>query len=344
MMYSSFNGACMIFLAFLLATHSSVAAFSVPVASFGVVTRHHNHQRRVFTIRQTCRISMVSSESTSTAEALSADFQKKQQLLQQALKKPGKTLAVALEYYHHPAGTDKNINSKNNKKSMTLGDLSTLSYQLRKAMVSALVTADLAAAAEFVSEQASAAGNFPGPCPVIYSGDRPDEAMAAGVTAVVLSVAEAHVAATEVSTTTASDKKIPIIWKVDSCDDVNWVITERVQESMAFWVDAGNENAASICEALPTGSVVIASTEAMMPDNAEIASSRALVKTTAGVVTCILLRQACVGDTEDMEYANFVVSRLAKKRSSSFDVSGLTSTSTTWLRKKRATAADGVKE
>jgi hypothetical protein len=342
MMYSSFNGACMIIVAFLLAAHSSVAAFSVPVASFGIVTRHHRHQR-TFTFRQTCRVSMVSSESTSTAEAFSAEFQKKQQLLQQALKKPGKTLAVALEYYHDAAGTDKSVNSKNNKKSMTRGDLSTLSWQLRKTMVSALVTADLAAAAEFVSEQASAAGNFPGPCPVIYTGDRPDEAVVAGVTAVVLSVVEARAAATAVTTDT-SDKKVPIIWKVDSCDDVNWVMTKRVQEGMAFLVDADNENAASICEALPTGSVVMASMEAMMPDNGEIASSRALVKTAAGVVTCILLRQACVGDTEDMEYANFVVSRLAKKRSSAFDVSGLTSTSTTWLRKKRATVTNPVKE
>jgi hypothetical protein len=216
---------------------------------------------------------------------------------------------------------------------------------LCQAKVSALVTADLTAAAEFVAEQASAAGNFPGPCPVIYSGDRPDEAMAAGVTAMVLSAAEARVATT--SDKNGSDKDVPIIWEVDSCDDVTWLMTERKQEGMAFLIDADNENAAFICEALPVSSVVIASMDAMMPENAELTNSRALVKTTAGAVTCILLRQACVGDVEDIEYANFCVSGLSKKRSSTFNMSGLTgstnghfggvgsSTSTTWLRKKQ---------
>lgn len=284
---------------------------------------------------------MVSSKSTSTAEVFSAEFQKKQQLLEQALKRPGKTLAVALEYHQNLAGAD---NRKKDKKLMTRGDLATLSMQLRRAKVSALVTADLTAAAEFVSEQASEAGNFPGPCPVIYNGDRPDEAMVLGVTAVILSVAEARAAVAAASST---NKNVPIIWKVDSCDDVNWVMTERAQEGMAFLVDAGNENSASICEALPTSSVVMASMDAMMPENTELSSSRALVKTTCGVVTCILLRQACVGDAEDMEYAHFAVSGLQKKRSSTFNMSGLTgstnghfggvgsSTSTSWLRKKQ---------
>jgi hypothetical protein len=331
MMYSSCNSACMIFLSFLLATHSSVAAFSVTDAPFGIVTSHRH--RQAFASRQTGRVAMVSSESTSTAEAFSAEFQRKQQLLQEALKRPGKTLAVALEYHHpDPAGTDSS--SKKIKKVMTRGDLATLSMQLRKSKVSALVTADLMAASEFVAEQASEAGNFPGPCPVIYTGDSPDEAAAAGVTAVVLSVAEARSAVASVED--GSDKNVPIIWKVDSCDDVTWVMMEHKQEGMAFFIDADNENAASICESLPTSSVVIASMDAMMPENAELSSSRALVKTTGGVVTCILLRQACIGDVEDVEYANFAVSGLHKKRSSTFNMSGLTSSaSTTWLRKKQ---------
>jgi hypothetical protein len=122
---------------------------------------------------------------------------------------------------------------------------------------------------------------------------------------------------------------------------VNWVMMEREQEGVAFLVDAGNENAASICETLPPSSVVMASFDAMMPGNAEIASSRALVKT-AGAVTCILLRQACVGDVEDIEYASFAVSGLNKKRSSTFNMSGSKGSSdghfggvATWLRKKQ---------
>ena len=352
-MFSSCNGVCMIFLAFLLlATHSSVAAFSVSVAPFGIVTNiHHRQHRQAFSFRQTIKVGMVSSESTSTAEAFSAEFQQKQQLLEQALKRPGKTLAVALEYHHpdpvpnpDPAGTSDS-NNKKIIKVTTRGDLSTLSMQLRKAKVSALVTADLTAAAEFVAEQASALGNFPGPCPVIYSGDRLDEAAAAGVTAVVLSATEARAATT--TSSICGDKNVPIIWKVDSSDDVTWVMMERKHDGMAFLIDAGNENAASICEALPVRSVVIASMDAMMPENAELSSSRALVKTTAGVVTCILLRQACVGDVEDIEYASFAISGLSQKRSSTFNMSGLTgstnghfggvgsSTSTTWLRKKQ---------
>jgi hypothetical protein len=122
----------LIFLAFLLATHSSVAAFSVvPVAPFGIVkTSHNNHRhRQALTSRQTCRVGMVSVESTSTAEAFSAEFQQKQQLLEQALKRPGQTLAVALEFHQHPdpdldptAGTSDSSNMKI-KKVTTRGDV-----------------------------------------------------------------------------------------------------------------------------------------------------------------------------------------------------------------------------
>jgi hypothetical protein len=65
-------------------------------------------------------------------------------------------------------------------------------------------------------------------------------------------------------------------------------------------------------------------------------------------VTSILLRKACVGDCEDIEYSIFAIEGLTKKRSSTFNMTGLTGSTnghfggvastqaTTWLRAKRS--------
>ena len=63
-------------------------------------------------------------------------------------------------------------------------------------------------------------------------------------------------------------------------------------------------------------------------------------------VHSVLLHKAIVGDNEDISYAQFVISGITKKKSSTFKISGLTGstnghfggveskTSTTWLRQK----------
>mmetsp|Transcript_18887 Transcript_18887/g.31229 ORF Transcript_18887/g.31229 Transcript_18887/m.31229 type:complete len:294 (-) Transcript_18887:158-1039(-) len=266
--------------------------------------------------------------ATRTTQLLAATTEEQQQRrpisanLSATLKKPSKTLAVALDYY-----------PSNNEA--TDGDLTTMSMQLRKVKASVLVTSDLTVAAAFVEEQATAQGNFPGPCPVLFMGDDIDGAIKAGVSGVIVNAAET-------GTVLPDDDTVDVIYKVTSPEEI---FETEAAASIAYLVDANAANADEILAAIPSGSVVMASLQAMQPDNAELERGKELKA--LGVVTAVLLQQACVGDNEDLEYANFCVDGLTKKRSSTFNMSGLTgstnghfggvatSTSTTWLRTKR---------
>ncbi|KAI2510385.1 hypothetical protein MHU86_3958 [Fragilaria crotonensis] len=236
----------------------------------------------------------------------------KDELITSALKKASKTLAVAVGYNGPPHASD--------------GDLSTLSMQIRKVNAAALVTSDLAAATAFVVEQAMAKGNFPGPCPVIYSGDDIEGAIQAGVDAVIVDASRVV-------------EGIGVIRKVSSPAEV-----EGITGGTAYLIDAGCENLVDIISAIPAGSVVVASVKSMQNDNAELQQGKEL---RALGVTSVLLEDACVGDGEDVEYTSFAINGLTKKKSSTFNMSGLTgstnghfggvasSTTTTWLRMKR---------
>lgn len=251
-------------------------------------------------------------------------------VLSSALKKPSTTLAVAIEY------------SPSTDDTATDGDLSTLSMQLRKIAASAaLVTSDLHAAKVFVEEQATAQGNFPGPCPVIYNGEENNvkEAIAqAGVNAVVVD-------ANNNNDQSIDNDGVDIIYKVSSPEDVMQVVDDLNDESeCAFMVDANNkEYSEEILNAIPSGSVVICSLQSMQPDNDELDRGKELKALGA---TAVLLERACIGDGEDVEYSTFAISGLTKKKSSTFNMSGLTgstnghfggvasSATTSWLRVK----------
>lgn len=212
---------------------------------------------------------------STTLDAVSDD-------LKAILRKPSKTLAVVLEVEPSP-------------------EVATRSMQLRKLGVAALSTACLVTAAELVREQASAKGSFPGPCPVLYTGDEVDKACEIGVSAVVVSGGS-------------------------SVDNGEVSLLEWDAEMQAVDEESG---------------VVLASVDAMQPENAELQ-----VKGRPGI-TAVLVRHAIVGDSEDLEYAQFMVDGLTKKRSSTFNMSGLTgsanghfggvasSTKKKWLRKQR---------
>ena len=236
----------------------------------------------------------------------------KNALIAAALKKASKTLAVAVGY--------------NGPSHASESDLSTLSMQVRKINAAALVTSDLEAASVFVKEQATAQGNFPGPCPVNYSGDDVEGAIKAGVDAIIAQAS-------------TSVEGIGVIRKVSSRDEV-----EGNPDGTAYLVDAGVDNLIDILSVIPTGSVIIASVKSMQNDNAELQQGKEL---RALGITSVLLDEACVGDGEDVEYTSFAINGLTKKRSSTFNMSGLTgstnghfggvasSTTTTWLRMKR---------
>lgn len=147
-------------------------------------------------------------------------------------------------------------------------------------------------------------GNFPGSAPVIYTGTSVAEAIDAGVTAVVVSPGDDDVY------NLADDDSVDVIYKVASKADV-----ERVADVSAFLLDttALGEETESVLEVIPEKSIVIASVESMQSKNAEMEESKRLK---ALGVTAVLLNAAVVDDAEDLEYADFAISGLTKKKSS----------------------------
>jgi hypothetical protein len=230
-----------------------------------------------------------------------------------ALKKPSKTLTVGIEYAGDTASS---------------GAFDMLSMQLRKRQVSTIWTSDLVAAAEFVREQKTAIGNFPGPCPVIFNGglEQIGAAVEVGVSAVVVKVSTA---ASEEQVSgildNLAEKQVGVIYEIESSDNVQIILDRHGgQQTIAFLIDANSdqlEDAVGGISGSSQDSIIIASLPAMQDDNAEIATARSLK---LQGVHSIVLEKAVMGDAEDIEYATFAVNGLTQKKSSSFNMSGLT--------------------
>jgi hypothetical protein len=230
----------------------------------------------------------MSTSATPSAEAAQ---------LKLALQKPSKMLTVGVEY----AG-----------EALSPNGLSTLSMQLRKHKASAIWTANVQAIQEFAKEQQSARGNFPGPIPIIYTGIEVEAAIAAGATAVTLSVGELSV-----ETGTAD-----VVYTVSSLQDVESVLAATDNTAQAFlFQGVSAEDLPPIISTLAPGTLCIASVDAMLPVGAEVEQAKALKK--SGIHS-VLVRQACVGDAEDLEYTQFLVGGMTSKASSAFKFSGLT--------------------
>lgn len=224
-----------------------------------------------------------------------------------ALKKPSKTLAVVLD-----------VVSLDESRSM----------QLRKLKANALVTSDINVAKLCVNEQATAKGNYPGPCPVLYTGSDFQGARSVGVDAVVVSPGDCEPGA-------------DIIYRINSVDEF-----QRVSDHGAFWVDVDGDlsSVQPIIEAVPESSVVLASVKSMQENNDEIHLARELK---VFGTSAIVFQKAIVGDGEDLEYASFAVDGVTRKKSSTFNMTGLTGSTNghfggvassqprTWLRVKR---------
>jgi hypothetical protein len=218
--------------------------------------------------------------------------------LKSVLQKPSKVLTVGLEY----AGSG----------DLSATELSILSMQLRKSKVSAIWCAKVEALQEFVAEQEMARGNFPGPCPIIFHGpvEQTAAAVTAGASAVVLPVDAEIVDGCD------------IVWKVSSVEEVESVLETTDNLADAFWLDVvHSETLETVVAAVPKGAMCIASLDAMQPDGAEVDQGRELKRLGCASV---FVRQACVGDGEDLEYAQFLVGALTSKASSEFSFSGLT--------------------
>lgn len=197
-----------------------------------------------------------------------------------------------------------------NKHLLKVSGQYTLSTQFRKEAIA----------------KGSDTGNFPGPAPVIYTGSEYMAAVEAGVSAVVVDAG-----------VDGSSLDANVIYRVQSVEDIN-----RCQRG-AYLVDASIEQVAQILAAIPAGSIVLASTSSMLPENAEL-SVKAFKELG---MTAVLVEKAVVGDNEDLEYVEFIVDGLTKKKSSTFNMSGLTGSTNghfggvassrprTWLRVKR---------
>ena len=244
----------------------------------------------------------------STASSSSVTPPEISYALSSALKKPSKTLSVVLEVLPSP----KQQGHQNANDDATL-----LSMQLRKAKANALMTADPTTAAALVAEQATATGSFPGPCPIIYTGSIdtcPD-----GVTAIV--VDDDTAAATEDA---MPPKGVDIIQRVRAQEDDIRITTDATTGAYLVHVADAEAVLPKLQSAASSSSLILLAVDAMQKDNAEIHKVKALVQAYPGVIHGVVVQAACVGDGEDLEYASFCIDGLTKKRSSTFNVSGLT--------------------
>jgi hypothetical protein len=228
--------------------------------------------------------------------------------LKSLLKKPSKVLTVGVEFV------------KANTSTVTPNEISILSMQLRKSKVSAIWCNTVETTRLFSEEQATAQGNFPGPVPVIFDGPWSDRKAAreAGASAIVASINDWK----------EESENGEVVWKVSSVEDARQIleaIGDAAASNAAFLLDnifaADEDNMQQIMEVLPRSSLCIASLNPMQPDGVEVEQGRQSKK-----IGCasVVIRDACVGDTEDTEYTQFLVNGLTSKASAEFKFSGLT--------------------
>ena len=214
--------------------------------------------------------------------------------LKALLKKPSKVLTVGVEVSSGCALSSSNT------------ELSILSMQLRKSKVSFIVCSQSEIVKELVREQESARGNFPGPVPIIYNGPDTKSAVANGAQAIILPV----------NADITSDCET--IWRIETKEDA-----ESIQDTAeAFFLDAEESDVSAILTILPSDSLCIAALNPMQVDSEEIEQGKQFKK--EGFAS-VFVKNACVGDAEDLPYAHYLVDGLTNKASSEFKFSGLVS-------------------
>mmetsp|Transcript_43291 Transcript_43291/g.104884 ORF Transcript_43291/g.104884 Transcript_43291/m.104884 type:complete len:351 (-) Transcript_43291:654-1706(-) len=257
--------------------------------------------------------------------------------LKSILKKPSKVLTVGVGLETVMGGTSSWADDKN--------ELSVLSMQLRKSKVSSIWVSSSSSPLSpsssssttsiletIVAEQQTSKGNFPGPVPVIYDSSSIDDSDVAfaelasiGVSAVALTAGQAD--NMQEDDLKQGDSMMEIIWKVSSVADVEDVMKRTGDEAGAFLLDIATSGTTigslkDVAEALPSTCLRILSVDAMQPDGQEVEDAKKS-KVDLGC-NSILVRKACVGDQEDLEYTQFVVGGMTSKASSEFKFSGLT--------------------
>lgn len=297
-------------------------------------------------ITSSCGMSTTAAAAAEVADAKTAasnTIDGSASFLHSVLKKPSKVLTIGVEY-------DDSIDT------LPSSERAVLSMQLRKCKVTSIWCNTVSAVRDFAQEQATAVGNFPGPCPVIFIPNTDDgtiietakASIGAGASGIVVNMKDA-----ETAQSVASLDGCEKIFQVRTVKDVETCLQMTDGTAQAYWIDARadddeNENGQdnyvtdeelleSIVTALPSHAFWIGSAPAMQTNGAEIDVGKRLQKpngytiTTATTTTTpprgassMLIHQACVGDDEDVEYAQFLVNELTSKASSEFKFSGLT--------------------
>lgn len=218
--------------------------------------------------------------------------------LMKALKPTNGALAVSVEFSAPPGDPIADL------------PLRMLSKQMRTNNAAAVLTADLNAIGIFAAEQKKAKSDYPGPIPVIFTGDvaQAADAVNSGASAVVLDPKDLD---------RAKELDVEVLWHVSNADQVGPIV--EAGHGDAFL--AAGSAALDIMPALPEDSVLVASIDSMQANNTEVSTGRGLA---AKGVKSLLLRDACVGDDEDLEYIRFAIGGIKSKASQTFRIGGLT--------------------
>jgi len=280
-----------------------LAAFNFPAQGSRLAIRHasapsgqqfttHSQQNVIFDSRRLQR------RGEPSAAATSAPAKPMESELFTVLKKPSGALTISLEFNPASGGAS------------TERDVELKSMEMRKSKAAAVFTPDSESVASLVKEQQQSRGDYPGPCPVVFSGDASKAAAAveAGASAVVLEPKDLE---------QANTLGVDVLWHVSSSDEVSQIVDAGY--GYAFFVSAAD--ATELMPAVPKDALLVAYLDAMQEDGAEVDKGREL---NAAGCQSLLVRNACVGDKEDFEYSRYVIGGLRSKASKKYNIGAMT--------------------
>eukprot|EP00518_Triparma_eleuthera_P020678 CAMPEP_0197544960 /NCGR_PEP_ID=MMETSP1320-20131121/197_1 /TAXON_ID=91990 /ORGANISM="Bolidomonas sp., Strain RCC2347" /LENGTH=299 /DNA_ID=CAMNT_0043104419 /DNA_START=32 /DNA_END=928 /DNA_ORIENTATION=+ len=273
-------------LLFVVTITSSFLSTSVRVTAFNIVVPCRRHADTRLALSSLATPTIMTPDATITTPDTRIS----------ALRKASKTLSVGIDIQPSADLT-------------TTSELETLSMNLRKSGASALYTRSITVLEAVLEEQAAAAGTFPGPLPVVYTGSDIERAIAAGASSCVLPWG---------ASIPSCESEISPMYRVNSSSDVEALYATGAR---AFVISDSPEAESAILS-VPDDSVSVLEVDSMQDNQAEVERAQSL-RSSSGL-SSVLLRGACVGDGEDLEYAAFAISALTKKKSKTFNMSGLT--------------------
>ena len=219
-------------------------------------------------------------------------------------------------------------------------EMEILSQDLRKAKLASVFTSHIEAIQTFAKEQQQAQGNFPGPCPIIYNGDANfiKQAIKSGASAIVIKDLSLLLSSQQLDTSDTFHG-VDFICQVENVQQVKTAMDSGYE--YAFLIKHNdnnhdnNENDSSnnsliveILSHVPKDAIVIFSLPSMQKNSHEINKGKEIVQLSStdslSNINGLVFENACVGDDEDLKYANFLVGAVTKKGSSTFAKTGLT--------------------